>query len=1167
MAEKLTPQQELAVKNRGGKLLVSAAAGSGKTKVLVDRLMSYLMDSVKPANLDDFLIITYTKAAAAELRGKIAAKLTEYIAQDPTNRHLQQQMQRLYLAKISTVHAFCSDLLKEFSYRLDISADFRMADENEAAELQILAAERVLNEAYENGDEDFLAFVDTQGLGRTDYQIPVIIFEVYERSRCHLNPEKWLSDCLASSNIDDLLDAGETVWGRYLMDDLFGYLDMHIAALKNCAMRADNALYMEKPAALLWDTVDQMQRLRDSKTWDEIIVNKEISYGTLRFDKKCEDLTLIDQIKAVRGACKDGLEKKLKTFANLSDQILSDVSFTAKAMSGLVNTVRRFGQVYESLKRSRRIVDFSDLEHKTLDLLVGKSRSTPTKLAYEVAERYREVMVDEYQDSNAVQDRIFSALTEKRQNCFMVGDVKQSIYQFRLADPEIFLNKYKTYLPVQDAVDGKGRKVLLSSNFRSSGGVISAVNDVFSVCMSDSVGGLEYGPDEMLNEGIPHIDIGEAEVELYAIEVREDTYREEASFTADRIAELLNGKHMIREKDVLRPIAPDDIVILLRSPGSVGWEFQLALEQRGLRCVSGNSNDLMQAEEIVVLRSVLQTINNPLQDIPLIAMMTSRVFGFNADDLARIRGNSRHSSIFSALKLYDDPKVTAFLDTLAQLRTEARNSTLTQLINKILTVTGMDSIYGAMDGGEIKVENIHAFCQLAVEFETNGQGYLGRFLDYLSALDENGYAVGDENTAGAVRIMSIHKSKGLEFPVVFLCGLSKGFNKEDTKAPVLCDRELGLGLCCADLVNRIKYPTVARKAIAEKKVRDMISEELRVLYVAMTRAKDRLIMTYAKENPEKKIWELAHRMDMTPRPLLTADVTCAGDWVLLSALHRPEATAFYRNAIRPHSEISTGAPWVIRTVRAGNGETVTAEAVAQDPQSVSADVIARMRQFLGFTYPHTAATRAPSKQTATQLKGREKDKEAAENTGKQYATEFRKPSFVTQTMDKTAFGNVMHGVMQHIDYAACCDEAAVAKEIRRLIAEGYLDPQHEQIVDAGSIYRFFSTDLGRKIRNSRQVLKEFKFSILDSGDRYSEGLADEQVLLQGVVDLALVEEDGITVVDFKTDHVTEDTVADAVDRYREQVSVYAHAMERIFAKRIKTAVLYFFRLGMFFEVL
>lgn len=1166
MAEKLTPQQELAVKNRGGKLLVSAAAGSGKTKVLVDRLMSYLKDPVDPANLDDFLIITYTKAAAAELRGKIGAKLTEHIAADPTNRHLQQQMQRLYLAKISTVHSFCSDILKEFSYKLDISSDFRLADESEAAELQMLAAERVLEQAYTEGDEDFFAFVDTQGLGRTDYQIPVIIFDVYERSRCHLDPEKWLSDCLTSSCVEDLSDAGETVWGRYLMDDLFSYLDMHLSALRECATRADAALHMEKPAALLWDTVTQLQRLRDSETWDEIICNKNIAYGTMRFDKKCEDVLLIDQIKAVRNACKDGLEKKLKTFADNSEKVLVDIGKTAGAMRGLVAMVRRFSQEYQSMKRSRRIVDFSDLEHMALDLLVGKSRTAPTSLAKEIGERYREVMVDEYQDSNAVQDRIFSALTEKKQNCFMVGDVKQSIYQFRLADPEIFLEKYKTYASAENADVGQGRKVLLSSNFRSSGGVISAVNDVFSACMSDDVGGLEYGPDEMLNEGIPHIDIGEPEVELYALDVVSDTYGEEAAFTADRIVKLLDGKHMVREKDILRPIRAEDIVILLRSPGSVGWQFQQALEQRGVRCVSSSTNDIMQSEEIVVLRAILQTIDNPLQDISLIAMLTSRVFGFGANDIAKIRVNKRHCSVFSALKKSDDERVKSFLDLLSRLRSAAQNRSLTQLLNMVIVETKLDSIYGAMKLGENRVENIHRFCQLAASFESNGRGYLGRFLDYLNALDESGYGVEEENTADAVRIMSIHKSKGLEFPVVFLCGLSKGFNKEDTKAPVLCDRELGLGLCCADFVSRVKYPTVARRSIGEKKIRDMISEELRVLYVAMTRARDRLIMTYAKERPEKKIWDLAYRMDVTPRKLLTSDVSCAGDWVLLSALLRPEATDFYRNAVRPESDQAVGMPWLIRLSQAGNAEYKTVVVEEETAEKISPSLVDKIGCYLNFSYPYKTATQTPSKQTATQLKGREKDKEAAENTHQTQHHSFRKPSFIAQCQDTTGYGNLIHGVMERIDFGCCTDEATIKEEIRRLVQDGYLDPKQEQMVDTAGILRFLNSEIGAKIKNSKNNLREFKFSILDDADRYGEGLSQENVLLQGVVDLALIDDDGITIIDFKTDHVTNETLDSVADRYRQQVRTYAYAMERIFEKPVKNALLYFFRLGEFYPV-
>ena len=429
MAEELTREQRQAVENRGGKLLVSSAAGSGKTKVLVDRLLSYVLDPSDPANIDDFLIITYTKAAASELRGKIAAKLQEKITDNPDNRHLQHQMQRLYLAKISTVHAFCTDLLREHVYQLDIAADFRVADEDECVQMQLKVIERLLEDRYAaaENDQNFCAFIDSQGFGRDDRDVPDILLKVYNSARCHLDPEGWLDWCNTICNVDIGEDASRTVWGKYLMDDLHQYLDLQIDAMQRCLSAATAASNFEKPSAVLSATIDQLSILRSCRTWDDICANLNIDYGRLTFPKSCTDETLIEQIKAVRNACKLGLTAKLRRFSNSSLQILSDTVQSAAATHGLVSLVKDFMDRYEKMKSSHRVLDFGDLEHRTLDLLRGKSRTALTVVASEVEKRFREVMVDEYQDTNAVQDAIFEALTFKRNNCFMVGDVKQSI--------------------------------------------------------------------------------------------------------------------------------------------------------------------------------------------------------------------------------------------------------------------------------------------------------------------------------------------------------------------------------------------------------------------------------------------------------------------------------------------------------------------------------------------------------------------------------------------------------------------------------------------------------------------------------------------------------------------------------------------------------------------
>ena len=1166
MAERLTPQQEMAVHNRGGKLLVSAAAGSGKTKVLVDRLMCYLTDPEDPANLDDFLMITFTKAAASELRSKIAAKLTERISQQPENRHLQQQIQRLYLAKISTVHSFCGDILREYAYRLDLPADFRVADENECAELREAAVNQLLDAAYSNAGEnpDFTAFVDSQGLGRDDRLVPKILKKVYDNAICHMDPDGWLESCIQNSDVSGFADISSTVWGEYLMDDLLRFLDLQIEALSKCRDAAERTELMEKPAALFTEYINQLIYLRQSSTWDEIVERSCISYGRLVFSKKCPDQDLADRMKAVRSACKNGLDKKLKAFSDPSHVLLEDLRQSTAAVRGMISLVRDFIRLYDRMKARRRILDFGDLEHKTVDLLLGIKRSGPTSAAAEIAGRFREIMVDEYQDTNEVQDTIYSVLTHSKQNCFMVGDVKQSIYQFRQADPGIFLEKYNRYASAEDVTGNEGRKVLLSSNFRSSGGVIAAVNDVFETCMSPRVGGLEYGEGEILREGIPHIPLGEPEVELYGIQVTEETYAEEAAFTAKRIQELLDGNHMVRQGDMLRPILPEDIAILLRSPGSVGSVYKRALEAKGIRCCSGGGVNLLETEEIGVLRALLQAINNPRQDIPLIAAIANPIFDFSADDLAAVRSNRKYGCFYEALKQSDLPKARYFLESLNRFRKQARMKSVAELLDEIFFVTKMDSIYAAMENGEERRRNLHIFYQLAADFESAARRDLSQFLDHLTAMEEDGLiAAGEQTSPGCVTMMSIHKSKGLEFPVVFLCGLSKEFNRESQRAQVLCDKNLGVGLSAVDQKNRVRYPTVAKRAIALKSTAESLSEEMRVLYVAMTRARDRHIMTYAARNLESDLADIALRMGIGDPELLTSNVICAGEWVLMTALRRTEAGELFALGGKALGSSLTKEPWLIKVVEGSSSDAAEAKPLDETVATISQETIEQIRDSLAFRYQHLPATSAPSKQTVTQMKGRIKDLEAAENTDtpKKKHRAWRSPSFVEAKPDATAYGTAMHAAMQYISFDRCSSVEAVSGEIAAMTKAGYLTPEQGGMVNAEEIAALFTTQLGKKLMKSQQVLREFKFSVLDDGKNYDSALSGEQVLLQGVVDCTILEDDGITVIDFKTDRVSDNTLSETVDQYRTQITAYADAMSRIYGKKVKERILYFFRIN------
>ena len=1169
MIDNLTPQQRLAVENRGGKLLVSAAAGSGKTKVLVDRLMSYLTDPVDPANLDEFLIITYTRAAASELRGKISDKLTDYIASHPENRHMHQQIQRLHMAKICTVHAFCADILREYAYRLDISADFRIAEENECQEIMNSVLQKLLDAAYieKIQDESFLAFIDTQGLGRDDRQVPEIILQIYASAMCHLDPVSWLNWCLESADVAGLTDAGQTVWGAYLIQDLMEYLDLQIHSLERCICKIEYVPGMEKPTTLLRTTVCSLKSLRACQTWDEIVNHPPVEYGTLSFKKEHKGTLLAEQIKAIRNNCKEHLSKKLRVFSDPSHVALSHLEESALASKSLIQLVNAFRLQYSKLKNSRHVLDFTDIEQKMLDLLYGRHRNGLTHVADEIGSRYREILVDEYQDSNEVQDAIFSALTNKKQNCFMVGDVKQSIYQFRLADPSIFLEKYNTFQYAETAKSGEGRKVVLSSNFRSSAGVISAVNDVFSACMSNKVGGLSYGDAEMLHEGIAHIPLDDTEVELYGVDVREDTYQEEAAFVAQRITELLDGKHMIRNGNALRPVSPDDIVILLRSPGSVGGEFRFALEKAGIPCYIGGDSNLLQMPEVENLRAILQVIHNPLQDIPLIAALASPVFGFTSDDLALIRSSNRYSTFYHALEQSSAPKAKSFITLLTEIRKAGRHLTISQLIHYLFAKTGILSIYGAMESGDEKVRNLQYFCQIASDYEATGYKDLTFFLSHLAAMEEKGLNITEAPASGSVRIMSIHKSKGLEFPVVFLCGLSRMFNMADIQKQVLCHKDLGLGLVHTDTVKRVRFPTIAKRAIAAKIGAESVSEELRVLYVAMTRAKDRLIMTYAAVKLDERLSDIALRLDLSEPELLPSQVNCPGSWVLQTALQRTEAGSLFHLAEKPECSAVREHPWKIQVVHAEEHIGMDVQKLFKE-HTLSAEVIEKIRSGLLFSYPHAAATQVPSKLTATQLKGRVKDQEAAEATAmaQQRNLDFRDPVNSDKVKRGADFGNALHNVMQHLDFTLCHNAELIRKDIERMITAGLLSAEQAQTIPIEKIARFFKTELGIKLLSADEVLREFKFSILVDADKFYPVSSEEQILLQGVVDCAIIEKSGIVVLDFKTDYITQANLSEKIALYKNQVNTYANALSRIFEKPIAASYIYFFSSEQLIEV-
>ncbi|HJB80356.1 helicase-exonuclease AddAB subunit AddA [uncultured Flavonifractor sp.] len=1180
MAFSLTEEQQAAVDNRGGGLLVSAAAGSGKTRVLVERLLARVEEG---ADVDRFLVITYTKAAAAELRGRIVEEISDRLALRPTDGHLRRQATLVYKAGISTIHAFCAQLLRECGHLLDLDPDFRLCDEGEAGILMLRALNDVLDKRYEAMDSDFAQLVDTMSAGRDDARLVQIVLDIRGRVQAHPNPAAWLAQQERAFALEGVTDPVQTPWGELLLTDAAGqasYWRRRMEEARDLCERDANLLanYGDSVA----QTAQALQQFEEAAAqgWDAARNLLPIPFPTVGRKKMVDDPAAVERVKAIRTACKKRLEKLEDWFADSGEDLLADLRTVYPAMRGLFALVRDFEEAYAAEKARRGLVDFSDLEHMAVRLLVGED-GQPSELARQWSTRYDEIMVDEYQDTNEVQNAIFSALSRDGTNLFMVGDVKQSIYRFRLADPTIFLGKYRSFKPYSEAREGEERRVILSRNFRSRPEVLEGCNDLFRAVMSVPFGEMEYADDQALYPGASYepdpaycVELDALDGDIDGEEGAEKVSRDllEARFAARRIRELLDEGFPVSDGEGgTRPVRPSDMVILLRSPNTVLRHYARALAERDILWEAEGGGDFFGSTEISVALSLLQIVDNPRQDVPLISVLRSPVYGFSADRLAEIRAASPDTDFYAALEADDGEDSRAFLAELDDLRFGSGDMSSHQLLWHIYDRTNLLGIFGAMEEGEARQGNLLALAELARQFEGSGHKGLFRFLTYLTRLRENGNTLTPPTpgrTGGGVRIMSIHKSKGLEFPVVLLCGLARRLNREDMSRPILFHPKLGVGPKGLDVERGIEYPTLARMAVARQLEREMMAEELRLLYVAMTRAKEKLILSVALTGGGKDMEKLAGDSGYPVDPQVLLACQSVGQWVLLHALCRPEAGALRRAAGQEVAipEAPLGPQWDIRFV---DGTALTQAPprrwMAPEREIEENEDWTDLTGLLRWTYPHGAEVAIPSKLTATQLKGRALDEEAAEEAPRpSRPLSFGRPRFAAEELGLTAAqrGTALHQVLQYIDFERSETVEGVRAEISRLVEQQYITPQQGEAVDPAPIAAFFQSDLGQDLLSSVSLRREFKFSILEPAHRYYPQAGEgEQVLFQGVVDCYYETLEGITVVDFKTDRVTKATLAHRAEHYRPQLEAYSRALEEITGKRVIRRVLWFFALG------
>ncbi len=1078
-----TPSQKDAIAYRGGPVLVSAGAGSGKTGVLTERLIRYITE--EGAGINEFVVITFTNAAAAELRSRIRTELSEKATENPGDMHLRRQLVALQSAQIGTIHHFCTNILRENAQAVSLSPDFKIISDERASSMRDAALERVLNSRYEHMCDypGFEELVNSVGTGRTDAKLVELVLKLHAGMQCHPDPKAW-----ADGRVSQLRNGSED-WNAEILLDCEAEASRRSEELD--ALLTEMAAFPEVKAAYAPAVEDLAAYTREYIRclhigWDathDCAPVPGTRLGTLRGETKDSDLAVKvrDTKKACVKALKELREKTAQTFAQTSEEMAR----SASSMEALLALTLDFDAEYAKDKRWLNLVDYSDLEHFAAAFL----------RTHDLSSRWREIMVDEYQDVSRIQDELFRCVSDNGRKLFMVGDIKQSVYRFRLADPEIFKEKQKR----RDI-----RQIPLRENFRSRREIIDCANGIFSALMTEELGGTDYTADRLVFGAGYTGTVPPPEILLVRSQEGEPKLRTEAEAVASEIEKLVASGE----------VKYGEIAILLRAAGKTGDAFAQALSKRGIPVSSQSGGSFFDAPEVFYLTAWLSILDNPLNDVALITVLTGPALGFTPDDLSTIRAADKDACLFDSLrKAADgDERFRSFVDSYDDLRRQAPDMSVEDILRSVIRLSHLELVCSALPDGGARLQNLNRLIRASVLFEADGYNGVHRFLLYLEKLREKGTDLSSEiDENAAVKIMSMHKSKGLQFKAVFLCNLQRTFNMQDTRDVVLVHPVLGLGPKVTDNVRKIQYPTVARNAISARLKRETLSEEMRLLYVAVTRAEERLFMTGCVDDPEK------------------IPASCPLKWL-----------------------VDSGAAG-IREISVSDGASQPGIATVKEEEPDPALLAA-----LDYAYPFGDAASLPSKVTATELKHYETaDEDAAALISS--VRSLRRPEFSLESKALSAAerGIATHLCLQYMDF-----ESDVPSEIERLKKARFLSDRQASAVDPAVIERFLLSETGIRIRQSTNVRREFRFSVLCDAEEVFHKAHGEEILLQGVVD-CFIEEDGqLVIVDYKTDRVKPGTeTEERAKSYAPQLRAYATALGKITGKKVKECVLYFLANG------
>ena len=1215
-----TQEQQKVIDLRNRNILVSAAAGSGKTAVLVERIITMLTKDEPPVDVDRLLIVTFTEAAAAEMKERIRLAIEKKLMEYPDNEHLKQQATLIHNAQITTIHSFCLSVIRDHFHAIDIDPGFRIGEEGELKLLRHDVLEEVLEEKYQEGNKRFLDFASGYSTGRNDKKIEDLILKIYEFSRSYPDSDAWLDSCVKAYEIEDLEAFEESNVIKKILQDVQKNLE-DAKALVEFAMQT--ALSIDGPAAyeaaLEKDliVIEDLQSARTYRQQSEAFANVKWARLPVNKDKTVSE-DKIAQVKKLREMVK-GVVKNIAAqyFYETPEAMIEDMNLCAPAMEELADLVRLFGSRFEEKKRSQNMIDFSDMEQYALRILTQKTEKgfVPSPVALEYQKQYQEIMIDEYQDSNLIQEAILTSVStcrSGRYNIFMVGDVKQSIYRFRLSKPELFLEKFYTY----NIEESQTQRIDLHKNFRSRKEVLESVNAIFGRIMTEKLGGIvyddqaalypgaEYPENENLNTEIYLIDSDLDRVkERYQLEENENNAEElskiasekelEARAIAMRIRELLRTQKVTdKATGELRNAKYSDIVILTRSVKGFADVFTEVLNREGIPTYAGTSEGYFQTQEIGVLLDYLRTLDNRRQDIPLTAVLTSPFCGLDAEELAKIKCFYPDLPFYEAVVRYreDDEerknekdevirtKISACLEQMDAFRRIVPFTPMHELLWKILEDTGYGDYVAAMPGGQQRKANLEMLIEKARAYESTSYKGLFHFVRYIEQLQkydvDYGEASIEDEHADTVRVMTIHKSKGLEFPIVIVAGMGKRFNMQDARSAVALHAGMGVGLDAIDLGLRTKSPSIVKKVIQKEEVLESLGEELRVLYVALTRAKEKLIITGTLPRPEEKLEESRMLQRSNQKELSFGELSHAGtywDWILPAVLGCGEDVPLEVNILHFEDIVKEGLKEETKGVisRSLLEQWDTDRVYEPEMHTV-------MEEQFGFHYPYEKSSTRKLKFTVTELKKRAyeiaMDHSLEEEAQEELLYEEPEvtpliPTFMQKEEGLTGAprGTAYHRIMELLAFEGPEPDSieAVAEWIDGMAGSGKIEKEAAECVKAYDIFRFLETSSGKRMKKaakSQKLWKEQPFVLgIDAKELYPEEEDGELILVQGIIDAYFEEEDGLVVLDYKTDRVRK--AEELVEKYQEQLRYYAKALEQMTGKKVKEKIIYAFSLG------